>query len=887
MSEEKPLNVPEYLLIRSAEARAKHLGISVEQALAEIKGEAQPVVDEPVAEVEEPVAEVEEPFEEEPVEEEPLEEVSIENKTVESIPAVTIRFAGDSGDGMQLVGTRFTDTSALFGNDLATLPAFPAEIRAPQGTVAGVSSFQVQIADFDILTPGDAPDVLVAMNPAALKAHLQDLTPNGMLILNEDAFDEKNIKKAGYEIDPRESEELDGYRIFQVPMEKLTKEALEEFDLPGRAVLRSKNMIALGLISWTFNRDLKDTENWINEKFKNLPEVAKANIKALKTGYNFGITVEAFHHTYKVDKASLPAGEYTNINGNIGLSWGLIAGAKKANLDLFYGSYPITPASDILHELSKHKNFNVLTFQAEDEIAAAAAAVGASFTGKLAVTGTSGPGLALKSETISLALSAELPLVVVNVQRGGPSTGLPTKPEQSDLMFAMYGRHGEAPLPVVAAKSPSHAFYAAFEATRIALKYMTPVILLSDNYVATGSEPWKLPEIENLDELGTNLTTTYNTEDGFLPFFRDYETNARPWAIPGVPGLEHRVGGLEKEDGTGNVSYDTDNHQYMTDMRAWKIENIANDIDPLEINGDISSDTLILGWGSTFGGITQAVNRLNSKGVKVASAHFTHVNPFPDNTAEVLSQFKNIIVPELNTGQLSKLLRARYLVDTVGINKVEGLPFTAQELEEKIESLINSFGTKLEPIVEEVVAEEEPVVEEVVEEVVAEEEPVVEEVVAEEEPVVEEVVEEVVAEEEPVVEEVGIPEHLIMRSAEARAKALGIPVEQVLEEMSADKPAAETQEPVVEQEPVLEEEPVVEKEPVVEEVKSDTSEEPAAEAQEPVVERVVERVTERVTERIIEKVDENMPENKELVQDIDEERNKVEEEKKEEVKTDE
>ncbi len=870
MSEEKPLNVPEYLLIRSAEARAKHLGISVEQALAEIKGESQPVeevVEEPVAEVEEPVEEepvaeveevVEEPVEEEPVVEEVVEEpveepvveaeetnqeVSIENKTVESIPAVTIRFAGDSGDGMQLVGTRFTDTSALFGNDLATLPAFPAEIRAPQGTVAGVSSFQVQIADFDILTPGDAPDVLVAMNPAALKAHLQDLTPNGMLILNEDAFDEKNIKKAGYEIDPRESEELDGYRVFQVPMEKLTKEALQEFDLPGRAVLRSKNMIALGLISWTFNRDLKDTENWINDKFKNLPEVAKANIKALKTGYNFGITVEAFHHTYKVDKASLPAGEYTNINGNIGLSWGLIAGAKKANLDLFYGSYPITPASDILHELSKHKNFNVLTFQAEDEIAAAAAAVGASFTGKLAVTGTSGPGLALKSETISLALSAELPLVVVNVQRGGPSTGLPTKPEQSDLMFAMYGRHGEAPLPVIAAKSPSHAFYAAFEATRIALKYMTPVILLSDNYVATGSEPWKLPEIENLDELGTNLTTTYNTENGFLPFFRDYETNARPWAIPGVPGLEHRVGGLEKEDGTGNVSYDTDNHQYMTDMRAWKIENIANDIDPLEINGDISSDTLILGWGSTFGGITQAVNRLNSKGVKVASAHFTHVNPFPDNTAEVLSQFKNIIVPELNTGQLSKLLRARYLVDTVGINKVEGLPFTAQELEEKIESLINSFGTKLEPIVEEVVAEEEPVVEEVVEEVVAEEEPQ---------------------------EEVGIPEHLIMRSAEARAKALGI-----LEEMSADKPAAETQEPIVEEEPV------------VEEVKSDTSEEPAAEAQEPVVERVVERVTERVTERIIEKVDETLPENKELVKDVEEERNKVEEEKKEEVKTDE
>ena len=534
--------------------------------------------------------------------------MSTENKTVESIPAITIRFAGDSGDGMQLVGTRFTDTSAVFGNDLATLPAFPAEIRAPQGTIAGVSSFQVQIADFDILTPGDNPDVLVAMNPAALKAHLHDLAPNGMLILNEDAFEEKNITKAGYKVDPRESGELDGYRVFQVPMEKLTKEALEEFDLPGRAVLRSKNMVALGLISWTFNRPLEDTENWINDKFSKLPEIAKANIKALKTGYNFGITVEAFHHTYVVEKAALPAGEYTNINGHIGLSWGLIAAAKKANLDLFYGSYPITPASDILHELSKHKNFNVITFQAEDEIAAAAASVGASFTGKLAVTGTSGPGLALKSETISLALSAELPLVIVNVQRGGPSTGLPTKPEQSDLMFALYGRHGESPLPVVAAKSPSHAFYAAYEASRIALKYMTPVILLSDNYVATGSEPWNLPNTEKLNELETNIITKLNTEDGFLPFLRNVDTFARPWALPGTPGLEYRVGGLEKEEGTGNVSYDAANHQYMTDMRAWKVSNIANDIDKLEIHGDETADTLVLGWGSTYGGITQAVN---------------------------------------------------------------------------------------------------------------------------------------------------------------------------------------------------------------------------------------------------------------------------------------
>ena len=615
--------------------------------------------------------------------------MEIENKTVESIPAVTIRFAGDSGDGMQLVGTRFTDTSAIFGNDLATLPAFPAEIRAPQGTIAGVSSFQVQIADFDILTPGDNPDVLVAMNPAALKAHLHDLAPNGMLILNEDAFEEKNITKAGYKVDPRQSGELDGYRVFQVPMEKLTKEALEEFDLPGRAVLRSKNMIALGLISWTFNRPLEDTENWINDKFGKLPEVAKANIKALKTGYNFGITVEAFHHTYVVEKASLPPGEYTNINGNIGLSWGLIAAAKKANLDLFYGSYPITPASDILHELSKHKNFNVITFQAEDEIAAAAASVGASFTGKLAVTGTSGPGLALKSETISLALSAELPLVIVNVQRGGPSTGLPTKPEQSDLMFALYGRHGESPLPVIAAKSPSHAFYAAYEASRIALKYMTPVILLSDNYVATGSEPWNLPNTEELNELETNIITKLNTEDGFLPFLRNVDTFARPWALPGTPGLEYRVGGLEKEEGTGNVSYDAANHQYMTDMRAWKVSNIANDIDKLEIYGDESADTLVLGWGSTYGGITQAVNRLNEKGVKVASAHFVHINPFPDNTFEVISKFKKIIIPELNTGQLLKLVREAFLVDARGINKVSGEPFTAQELTDKIEEKIN------------------------------------------------------------------------------------------------------------------------------------------------------------------------------------------------------
>ncbi len=611
------------------------------------------------------------------------------NITKENLPSVTIRFAGDSGDGMQLVGTRFTDTSAIYGNDLATLPSFPAEIRAPQGTVAGISSFQIQIVDYDILTPGDAPDVLVAMNPAALKAHLHDLAPNGMLIVNSDAFIEKNFEKAGYATDPRESGELDGYRVFEVPMEKLTQEALKDSPITGRGVLRSKNMIALGLIAWVFNRPLEDSISWIENKFKDTPEVVDANVTALKTGYNFGITVEAFHHTYTVEKANLPKGEYTNINGNISLSWGLIAAAEKAGLNLFYASYPITPASDILHELSKHKNFGVITFQAEDEIAAAASAVGSSFTGKLAVTGTSGPGLALKSETISLAVATELPMIIIDVQRGGPSTGLPTKPEQSDLLFALYGRHGESPIPVVAIRTPSHAFDAAMEASRIALKYMTPVILLSDNYIATGSEPWRLPDTKSISEIDTNLTKTINTNEGFYPYLRDMDTFGRPWAIPGVPGLEHRIGGLEKEEGTGNVSYETENHQYMTDMRAWKIANIANDIPPLEVEGEKKAETLVLGWGSTYGSVTQAVRRLNSDGVKVASANLMYLNPFPDNTGEVLKGYKKIIIPELNTGQLLKLIRERFLIDAIGINKVEGVPFTADELKEKIKEKID------------------------------------------------------------------------------------------------------------------------------------------------------------------------------------------------------
>ena len=606
----------------------------------------------------------------------------------ETLDRVVIRFAGDSGDGMQVAGNRFTDDSAVFGNDLATLPSFPAEIRAPAGTLPGVSSFQVQIAAFDILTAGDQPDVLVAMNPAALKDNLADLRPGGTVIINTEAFEPRNLEKAGYHTSPVEDGTLEPYLVIEVPMETLTKEAVKESGVSGRDVLRSKNFFALGLLAWLFNRPLETTISWIEEKFGRKPEVAAANVAAYKSGYNFGFTTEAMKTTYEVLPAQLSPGTYTNITGNTALAWGLVAGAQQSRLPLFYGSYPITPASDILHELSKHKNFGVRTFQAEDEIAAVGSAIGASFAGNLAVTGTSGPGLALKSEGISLAVSLELPMIVIDVQRAGPATGMPTKPEQSDLLFAMYGRHGESPLPVVAVATPSDAFDTTLEAVRLAVKYMTPVLLLSDNHIANGSEPWKLPDVSDLPDISVSFAKTSVGNGDFLPYLRDPETFARPWAIPGTPGLEHRLGGLEKEEVTGNISYDPANHQLMTDVRAWKIASIANDIPHVEVVGDDDAEVLVLGWGSTYGAIRAGMRRAQRRGIRVAAAHLRHINPFPANLGEVLARFPRVLVPELNTGQLLRLIRAEYLVDAVGLNKVAGIPFQVTEIDEKIAEMV-------------------------------------------------------------------------------------------------------------------------------------------------------------------------------------------------------
>jgi 2-oxoglutarate ferredoxin oxidoreductase subunit alpha len=605
------------------------------------------------------------------------------------IDKIVIRFAGDSGDGMQVAGGRFTDASAYFGNDLSTLPSFPAEIRAPAGTLPGVSSFQVQIADFDILTAGDAPDCLVAMNPAALKANLHDLRPGGTLVVNNEAFDERNLNKAGYKDNPLETDLVAPYRIIEAPMDTLTKEAVKDSGVTGRDVLRSKNFFALGLLAWLFTRPMDPTIEWVQQKFAKKPEVAAANIAAFKAGWNFGFTTEAAKTTFEVRPAVLPPGVYTNVTGNTALAWGLIAAAQCAKLSLFYGTYPITPASDILHELSMHKNFGVRTFQAEDEIAAIGSVIGASFAGNLGVTGTSGPGLALKSEALSLAVTTELPLILVDVQRAGPSTGMPTKVEQSDLLMALFGRHGEAPLPVIAIPTPSEAFELTIEAVRIALKYMTPVILMSDNHVANSSEPWKLPDVETLPDISVPFATALNgrSADGtghFLPYLRDLETFARPWAIPGTPGLEHRIGGIEKEAVTGNVSYDPGNHQLMTDSRAWKIANIANDIPELSVNADDGAEILILGWGSTFGAIKAAANRLRAKKKKIAIAHLRYLNPFPRNLGDVVRAYPHILVPELNNGQLLKLIRADFLVDAKGLNKVQGEPFKVAEIEEAV-----------------------------------------------------------------------------------------------------------------------------------------------------------------------------------------------------------
>ncbi|MCX4664426.1 2-oxoacid:acceptor oxidoreductase subunit alpha [Streptomyces uncialis] len=607
-------------------------------------------------------------------------------KEVRRLDRVIIRFAGDSGDGMQLTGDRFTSETASFGNDLSTLPNFPAEIRAPAGTLPGVSSFQLHFADHDILTPGDAPNVLVAMNPAALKANIADVPRGAEIIVNTDEFTKRAMQKVGYDTSPLEDGSLDGFSVHPVPLTTLTVEALKEYDLSRKDAGRSKNMFALGLLSWMYHRPTEGTEKFLRTKFAKKPDIAEANITAFRAGWNFGETTEDFAVSYEVAPATkaFPAGTYRNISGNLALSYGLVAAGQLADLPLYLGSYPITPASDILHELSKHKNFGVRTFQAEDEIAGIGAALGAAFGGSLGVTTTSGPGVALKSEAIGLAVSLELPLLIVDIQRGGPSTGLPTKTEQADLLQAMYGRNGEAPVPIVAPRTPGDCFDAAIEAARIALEYRTPVFLLSDGYLANGSEPWRVPETEELPDLrvqfaqGPNHTLDDGTEV-FWPYKRDPRTLARPWAIPGTPGLEHRIGGIEKQDGTGNISYDPANHDFMTRTRQAKIDGIA--VPDLEVD-DPSGEArlLVLGWGSTYGPITAAARRLRAAGEQVAQAHLRHLNPFPANLGEILERYDKVVIPEMNLGQLATLVRAKYLVDARSYTQVTGLPFKAEQL---------------------------------------------------------------------------------------------------------------------------------------------------------------------------------------------------------------
>jgi 2-oxoglutarate ferredoxin oxidoreductase subunit alpha len=618
---------------------------------------------------------------------------------VQTVDRVVIRFAGDSGDGMQVTGDRFTNESAIFGNDLSTLPNFPAEIRAPAGTLAGVSAFQVHISDHDILTPGDAPNILVAMNPAALRANVGDLPAGGTIVLNSDAFDERALEKAGYGADPRSDGSLANFKVYEVPMTSLTLEACKPTGAKPRDAERSKNFFALGLISWLYHRPTDVTIGWIAERYGKAPVVVEANTLSFKAGYNFGETAELFESSYEIAPAEHEPGTYTNITGNTALAWGLIAAAQLGSVPLFLGSYPITPASDILHELSKHKNFGVRTLQAEDEIAGIGAALGAAFGGALGVTTTSGPGIDLKSETVGLAVSLELPLLIVDIQRGGPSTGLPTKTEQSDLLHVMFGRHGEAPVPIVAAKTPAHCFDAAIEAVRLALKYRTPVYLLSDGYLANGSEPWRLPSVEDLPDISTDFAPARTPDEGaeqeaFHPYERDPETLARPWAIPGTAGLEHRIGGLEKQDITGDVSYDPVNHEKMVHLRAAKIAGIAKDIPSVEVDDpDGEATVLLLGWGSTYGAIRAAALRLRETGHKVAHAHLVHLNPFPTDLGEVLSSYERVIVPEGNLGQLTKLVRAEYLVDAKALTKVQGTPFQVAEIERAVlEALASADG---------------------------------------------------------------------------------------------------------------------------------------------------------------------------------------------------
>jgi 2-oxoglutarate/2-oxoacid ferredoxin oxidoreductase subunit alpha len=609
-------------------------------------------------------------------------------KPVEQLDRVVIRFAGDSGDGMQLTGARFTSETAVFGNDLSTLPDFPAEIRAPAGSLPGVSGFQIHFSDHDILTPGDQPNVLVAMNPAALRTNIRDLPKGGTLIVNRDAFTDRNLDKAGYTANPLDDGTLGDYHVHEVPLTSLTLEALKDVKVTKREAERSKNMFALGLMSWLYHRPKKGTLDFLEKKFQSRPAIAEANVKAFKAGWAYGETSEDFRVTYEVAPAQLPPGTYRNIRGNQALTLGLIAASVKSGLELFLGAYPITPASEILEELSRRKDFGVRTFQAEDEIAAVGAALGASFGGALGVCTSSGPGVVLKMETIGLAVTLELPLVIIDVQRAGPSTGMPTKPEQADLLLAMWGRNAESPVPVIAAATPGGCFDAAIEAARIALKYRTPVFLLSDAYLANGSEPWLIPDIDAIPEIPVDFADAPNHEGAFLPYQRDSETLARPWAIPGTPGLEHRVGGLEKADGTGNVSYDPDNHDYMVRVRARKVAGIAADIPELTVDEEGGEALLVLSWGGTYGPVAAGVRRVRENGGKAAHAHLNHLNPFPRNTGDVLRRYDKILVPEMNLGQLLKLVRAEFLVDAVGYNRVRGLPFRSSELAEAMEGML-------------------------------------------------------------------------------------------------------------------------------------------------------------------------------------------------------
>jgi len=600
----------------------------------------------------------------------------------ETLDRAVIRFCGDSGDGMQITGSQFTNTAALYGNDLATFPDFPAEIRAPAGTLPGVSGFQVNFSSSDVYTPGDAVDVLVAMNPAALKMNVRDLKTNGILIVNLDDFKEPDLKKAQCATNPLDDHTLDGYRLFKVELTKLTRAALKDLGLDAKSMDRCKNFFALGMCYWLYNRPMESTQRWLEEKFKSKPVLAEANRLAMKAGYTYCEATEAFQVNYEIPPAKLQPGTYRNISGNTALALGFVAASQRAGIPLFQGSYPITPASDILHELSMYKEFGVMTFQAEDEIAAVSSAIGAAYAGSLAITTTSGPGMALKMEAIGLAIATELPLVICDIQRGGPSTGLPTKTEQADLLQALFGRNSEAPVPVLAAATPGDCFWMAFEASRIAIKYMVPVILLSDGYLANGAEPWKIPELNELPEFPVKFATD---PEGFLPYKRDPQTLARPWAIPGTPGLEHRIGGIEKQDVTGNINYEPLNHERMVRLRAAKVAGIVQDVPDAVAAGDPEGDLLLVGWGSTYGAITAALRAQREKGRKVGHVHLRYLNPLPKNLGDVLKRYKKVIVPEMNMGQLLMVLRAKYLVDAEGMNKIQGQPFKQAEIEKVIE----------------------------------------------------------------------------------------------------------------------------------------------------------------------------------------------------------